>query len=157
MPSLEELLRGGQGVGAAPGINPELEQMLSRISALQTSGVKGPGGGMPPGPGVPMRGAPGTMGQGGQPPGIAAGTPTGQGTPMASMSPGEQQPMQPQQANMTYQALIKAGVPEQVAKQAMGSPKLLQEILAQMQKAQGQGGGPAGAINNPMAVAGVRG
>lgn len=147
MPTLDEMLRGGMP-GSAPGVNPELEQMLARINALQSGGIKGPGGGSPVGPGMAPAGA-------GRPGGLAEGIPTGQGTPMAPMQPGEAQPMQPQQQNLTYQALVKAGVPVEVARQAMGSPKMLQEILAQLQKS--QSGAPAGAINNPQAIAGIRG
>jgi len=145
----------GQGAatgGTAPGINPELEQMLTRISALQQAGGAGKSPVPAPGVGGPGGGMPPALGAGGGLPGIAAGAPTSQGTPMAPNRPGEQQPMQPQQANMTYQALIKAGVPPQIAQQALGNPKFLQEILASISKQGGQSAIPA-----PQAVAGVRG
>jgi hypothetical protein len=67
------------------------------------------------------------------------------------MQAGETQPMQPQQSNMTYALLIKAGVPEEVAQRAMQNPKFLQEILATIQKQPAApAGGPGGPGGPPM-------
>lgn len=46
--------------------------------------------------------------------------------------------MPPEQANLTYQMLVKAGVPPEIAKQAIGEPKFLQEILKQLASQQQQ-------------------
>lgn len=119
MPMLDELLRSKATPGA-PGSSPELEQMLGRITQLQDPQGT-PGGMMPANPS-----------QGGGPRGV----PTMQGTPAAPMQAGSAQGMAPEQANLTYQMLIKAGVPPEIAKQAIAEPKFLQEILVELQKQQ---------------------
>jgi hypothetical protein len=118
MPMLEELLRGG-GDGNPMGqqANPQLEQMLGRITQL--SG----GGGQPGMPSAP-------------PPGPVRSGPMTQGTPSMPSDAGSAQPMAPEQANVTYQTLIKAGVPAEIAKQAISEPKFLQELLGEIQKRQ---------------------
>lgn len=125
VPTLEELLTSQNSPGA-PGVNPELEQMLGRLKQLQ-SPTQGPGGGMPPAP----------------QPGSVQGTPTAQGTPSMPQQAGSAAPMPPEQANMTYQMLVKAGVPPEIAKQAIAEPKFLQEILKQLASQQQQLGVPA--------------
>lgn len=140
MPMLDELLRSGGADGGAMGAaDPQVEQLLGRLSSVQNA-VRGPGG----------------QPQGAPQPGMMQGPATSQGTPMAPSQPGASGPMAPEQANLTYQMLIKAGVPPEIAKQAIAEPKFLQEILMQMQKqqlgappAQPQGG-PA-APQRPMA------
>lgn len=123
MPMLDELMRGGSGQGA-PGENPGIDQLLGRISSMQQT-VQGPGGGVMPS-GSPMPGsAPGGM----------TGPATSLGAPEIDKA-GSGAPMDPSQANLTYQMLIKAGVPPQIAKQAIAEPKFLQEILLQIQKTQ---------------------
>lgn len=124
MPTLDELMAGTPNIG--PGVNPELEQMLSRITALQGQ-MRAPGGS-----GMPAQG-------------MARGPAMSTGTPQAGAMGGEAPGMQPQQANLTYQALIKFGVPPEVAKQAIANPKFLQEILASISKQQNVGDAAAGA------------
>lgn len=146
MPTLDEMMRarGGPGGGmAAPGVNPEIEQMLGRLSQLQQP--SGPGGGMPPVSGGPAQGMPSGMPSG------AMGAPGG---PMGGM--GAAPPASPSaspQSNVTYQMLIKAGVPPEIAKQAIAEPKFLQEILLELQKQQlgVQSQAAAGAPSNPAA------
>jgi hypothetical protein len=118
MPTLNQMLMGNPEMGA----NPEIEQMLGRLGQLQSPGGA-PAGGMA---------APGA-------PGLA---PMGQGAPMPAPQAAPGAPAQPEQANATYQMLIKAGVPPEMAKQAMQEPKFLQEILLELQKSQQQLGVP---------------
>lgn len=137
MPTLDELLRGMAGAdpsggGAATGNNPEIEQMLGRITQLQ-SPTKAPGGGMPPAPQGP------------------SGTPMTQGTPAAPQQAGSAPGMAPEQANVTYQMLVKAGIPPEIAKQAIAEPKFLQEILVELQKRQQGGLGVPPQAQAPMA------
>lgn len=134
VPTLDEMLRGGgeQSGGGPTGVNPELEQMLGRMA--QMSGpMGGPGGGMPPVGGRPGAGMP--MPPGGVGPSQAM--PQQQGGAAA-------QPMAPEQANATYQMLIKAGLPPEIAKQAIAEPKFLQEVLLELRKMQ-QSAPPLGA------------
>lgn len=119
MPMLDELLRSGGTEGAMGAPDPQVEQLLGRLSSTQNA-VRGPGG-QPAGPPQP---------------GMMQGPATTQGTPTAPSQPGASGPMAPEQANLTYQMLIKAGVPPEIAKQAISEPKFLQEILMQMQKQQ---------------------
>lgn len=125
------------GGGMAPGVNPELEQMLGRINQLQPP--SGPGGGMPPVSGGPASGLPMAAR------GVAQG-------PMGS--PPTPPSIAPEQANLTFQMLLKAGVPPEIAKQAIAEPKFLQEILLEVQKRQlgtQQRTAAAGAPANPAA------
>ena len=139
MPTLDELMRSQSVPGpemAAPGVNPELEQMLGRISQLQAT--KGPGGGMPPVSGGPAAGLP------------MAARGAVQGPMGAPPAPSQ---IAPEQSNLTFQMLIKAGVPPEIAKQAIAQPKFLQEILLEIQKQQlgAQQKAAAGAPANPAA------
>lgn len=149
MPTLEEMIRApGVAGSGSTGVNPQLEQMLGRISQLQ--GPSGPGGGMPPVSGGPAMGMPGGM-QGGP---MAA---PGGGMGAMGAAPPESPAASPG-ANVTYQMLIKAGVPPEIAKQAIAEPKFLQEILLELQKQQlgtqqnqNQAAAGAGAPVNPAA------
>ena len=115
MPTLDELLRS-QATPGSPGSSPELEQMLGRVAQMG-------GGGAPMAAGAPANVGPGPA-------------PTAQGAPMTAPQASPGAPMQPEQANMTYQMLIRAGLPPEVAKQALQEPKFLQEILMELQKRQ---------------------
>lgn len=126
MPMLDELLRS-QSMGAGDEVNPELEQMLSRVQQFQ--GPMGQQGGPTPAGMTPQMPGP-------------RGVPTQQGTPAAPTQAGMAQPMAPEQANMTYQMLVKAGVPPEIAKQAIAEPKFLQEILRELQSQRQLGAPP---------------
>jgi hypothetical protein len=115
MPTLSELLSGGGGMGS-PNNNPEIEQMLGRLGQMQSPGGASAGG-------MPTPPAPGPA-------------PMGQGAPMTAPQAAPGAPAQPEQANATYQMLIKAGLPPEIAQQAMQEPKFLQEILLELQKSQ---------------------
>ena len=104
---LEDILQQSR-----PGVNPQLEEMISKL-------MMGGAGQEKPGASMPMR----------QPlPQSALGAPSG-GQAGASAQ---------DQANQTYQILIQQGVPPKLAQQAIADPALLQDILRQLQG----GGGP---------------
>lgn len=109
---LEDLLKQSR-----PGVNPELEDMVAKLmmgsgSSPQraTNAVQAP---------AP---APSALGTGAQAPAAPAG-----GTA----------PMAPEEANLTYQALIRKGVPPQIAQQAIANPQLLRDLLGQLYRGAG--------------------
>ncbi len=132
---LEQILQQSQ-----PGVNPELEAMISKLMM---------GSGSTPaqaqaGPAQAMRQPlpQSALGTGAQPQGSAPGSPLPGAAPGAI--PGGQPPqMPPEQANRTYQVLVSQGVPPQLAKEAMGNPALLRDILRQLQGGQNQQQGPS--------------
>lgn len=109
---LDDILKQAQ-----PGINPELESMIARL--MQGSGSS------------PQRAAAATAPQ--APPPSALGT--GAATPAAPA--GGAEPMLPEEANLTYQALIRKGVPPQVAQQAIANPQMLRDLLGQLYRGAG--------------------
>lgn len=112
MAMLDDLLKQAQ-----PGINPELEQMISKLmlaggasSGQAASGVKG----LSPQP------QPSNLG-------IESSTPPAMGAA----------PQGGVQDNQTYQILVKKGVPPEIAQQAMNNPQLLKDLLAQVYRQAG--------------------
>lgn len=97
---------------AQPGVNPELEQMVARL--MMGSGSS------------PQRAA--ESAQAPAPPPTALGT----GAQGVSAPAGGNPPMAPEEANLTYQTLIKRGVPPQIAQQAIANPQLLRDLLTQL-------------------------
>jgi hypothetical protein len=147
MAMLEQMLQQSQ-----PGVNPELEEMISKL-------MMGSGGAA----GASQGGAAGAMrqplpqsalGAGGQQQGAAPGSPLPGAAPGAM--PGGQAPQAgPDQGNRTYQVLVSQGVPPQLAKEAINNPALLRDILRQLQGGQNQGGQPpAGPQEQPQMVQG---
>jgi hypothetical protein len=114
MPMLDELLKQSQ-----PGVNPKLEDMIAR---LMVNGGATPGQTASGVQGLQGQQAPSTLGTG------AAGVPA---------PAGAAQPMAPEEANLTYQALIRKGVPPQLAQQALANPKLLRDLLTQIYRQPG--------------------
>jgi hypothetical protein len=150
MAMLEQILQQ-----AKPGVNPELEAMISKL--MMGSGAT---------PGEAQGGVAGAMrqplpqsalGTGVQPQGAAPGSPLPGAAPGA-MPGGQGQQMPPEQANRTYQVLVSQGVPPQLAKEAIGNPALLRDILRQLQggqdQEQGQGQPPIGPQEQPQMVQG---
>lgn len=126
---LEDILKQAQ-----PGVNPQLEAMITKL--MQGSGST---------PGQAASGVAGMQSQG-----VSPGT-MATGAVAPPSSPGGAQPMAPEEANLTYQALIKKGVPPQVAQQAIANPQMLRELLAQLYKG-GGGVGPQEAVQGPGAA-----
>lgn len=114
MAALDDILKQAQ-----PGINPQLEDMIAK---LMVSGGASPG--------MAKAGIQG-MGQPTQQ------TALGTGAQVPAGQPGAAEAMAPEEANMTYQALLRRGVPPQIAQQAIANPKLLRDLLSQIYKQTG--------------------
>lgn len=108
--ALDDLLKQ-----ANPGVNPELEAMISRL--MLGAGSSADRAAKATAPTAP---APGTLGTG------AAGAPPA-GAGAAPMPP-----QIPEAANQTYMVLVKQGVPPEIAKQAIANPALLRQLLAKL-------------------------
>jgi len=117
---LDDLLKQSQ-----PGVNPKLEEV---ITSLMRSGGASPGQTQSGVQSLQGQGQPQTMGAGG-----AGVQPQAGGTPA----------MGPEEANLTYQALIRKGVPPQIAQQALANPQMLKDLLMQIYKQTGPQEAPA--------------
>ena len=104
---LDQLLKQSQ-----PGINPQLEEMISRLMLGSGSG--------------PVQ-AQGSAAQ-------AARMPLPQSN--LGVGGGQQMPGQGE-GNETYKILINAGVPPELARQALDNPQLMQTLIMQIQKGVG--------------------
>src|SRR5688572_6961914 len=112
MVMLEDILKQ-----AKPGVNPQLEEMVAKL--MMGSGSS------------PQRAQAATQPQ------AAPQSTLGTGAQMPSAPAGGAQPMAPEEANLTYQALIKRGVPPQVAQQAIANPQMLRDLLTQIYRGTG--------------------
>lgn len=147
MAMLEQILEQ-----AKPGVNPELESMISRLMLGSGSSPAQAQGG----PAAAMRQPlpQSALGTGVQPQGAAPGSPLPGAAP-GSMPGGQAPQMPPEQANRTYQVLVSQGVPPQLAKEAIGNPALLRDILRQLQGSENQGQAPGqGPQEQPQMVPG---
>lgn len=109
---------------SSPGINPELEKMIANL----------------------MLGAGNSPGRAQGSAAAASRMPLPQQSPLGLQRPtGGQAPEQgglgggeaPAAANETYQILIQAGVPPELALQAIGNPQLMQTLIMQIQGGMG--------------------
>ena len=125
MAMLDDILKQSQ-----PGVNPQLEEMVAKM--LSASGMAGPQ-------------AAAASGQDAAPPGGLGAGPTaapGGGLPMGGMPPSTGMPgsgaQAPDASNETYKVLISKGVPPDLARQALGNPEILKQLLAQLFQQQQQ-------------------
>lgn len=109
---LDQLLKQAQ-----PGVNPELEEMVAKLMIGSGSSPQRAQQAVAPQPAPPS-----ALGTGAQTPAAPAGGAA---------------PMVPEEANLTYQALIRKGVPPQLAQQALANPQLLRDLLMQLYRGTG--------------------
>jgi hypothetical protein len=116
MAMLDDILKQSQ-----PGVNPQLEEMVAKM--LSASGMAGPQAAQASGQQAPPSGGLGAL---------PAPGPGGVGIPGMPGSGAQA----PDESNETYKVLISKGVPPEIARQALGNPEILKQILAKLFQAQ---------------------
>lgn len=116
MAVLADILKQSQ-----PGVNPQLEEMVAKM--LAGSGMAGPQASAAAGSAALS--APGAMGAASGGGGLPLGAPSPGAVPQSGGQPGPE-------SNETFRVLVSKGVPPEIAKQAIGNPELMKQLLAKL-------------------------